>query len=247
MTKPGSSSSVVGVLLLLSSLLIEFHLCASEEQACKTAPDFSPCRALDKDTEYYCPTTRYCEWSELGFRQRLYLMQNLAYTGFSWNYMVVAPWEYTWFGGLPLTMQCTLEELGYDEDKHDCCNGHYEDYDWSDFSEEGYEDVLWAYKVIGYTQELWESGNKTAIEEETWEDYWWYELPEEVQMANKYYLCTNREIWDGVFLTSWEKDVELPGSYHVNTTVITVTPSASPIMYQSMVPAEDEEEMLKAP
>jgi len=118
--------------------------------------------------------------------------------------------DYTFFMGLDEKARLNLIELGYDEEgKHDCCNGHYYDYDWSDFDvTDGYGDILSTFASLGYNETSW---NDTS--DSLYENSWWDALPLQVQYDAYDWLCFNKELWNEVELPQWPRNATLPGMY----------------------------------
>lgn len=170
------------------------------------------CRTTHDDHEYYCPVKRYCLWSFYSPEMTATLQEKVGYIQPGWDYLFPSPIDQSYWSGLPESATQALRGLGYDEDKFDCCNSHYFQYDWNDFTKyEGYEMVLYALKMLGYTEEIWNSGTPVK-----YEDYFWHELPVEVQEAVFDGLCYTEELWNGYPLLTWSPDATLPGSYNTS-------------------------------
>lgn len=168
------------------------------------------CRPLEEDiVMYWCPTVRYCEWGYYGPEVQNHLGQ-MGYTQFEWQYIILSSdVDATSFYDHTHSVRQNLKGLGYDEDKHDCCNGHYGDYWWQDFFDyEGYDETINAIGVLGYNETSWNEG--WVME---YDDFWWNELPQEVQWAVYDGLCYTEELWNEFPLTLWGDDVTLPASY----------------------------------
>lgn len=117
----------------------------------------------------------------------------------------------TYWAGLPHKARQGLKGFGYDEDKFDCCNLHYGDYAWSDFEQyAGYEKVLKTFQMLGYDADTWAKGKGG-----TFDDYWWHELPWQVQDALFENLCYSEEIWNETPMLMWPWNATLPGSWNV--------------------------------
>jgi len=171
------------------------------------APTPAPCREISSDIDYFCPTQRYCEWNYFAFEQRQVLTFQLGYSGSEWNYESTNIIEETGFEDLNPFEKSALRDLGYNEDKHDCCLNHYTYYDWSDFTElEELSDVKEALELLGYNEEKWENDDGSDFDSFTWD-----ELPPPVKSALYESLCYNKELWDSTPLTAWPEDVLLPG------------------------------------
>lgn len=120
---------------------------------------------------------------------------------------VPSPVDATSYDTHPLSVQDSLRALGYDDDSHDCCNNHYADYDWADFDlAEGYGSVLTTFQALGYTQTLWDSGASVV-----YDDFWWDELPLQLQTALYDHLCYSRELWNQSPMSTWPSDAIVPG------------------------------------
>jgi len=174
---------------------------------------FQECRDPDQEghTQNYCPTIRYCSWNHYSSVPRSFLETGVGYDESSWNLEKDSQSlvDQTRFGALDEHVQLKLELLGYDEDKHDCCNNHYEDYDWEDFDiDDGLGMVLAALELIGYDETTWNAEDGVS----EYEDYTWEELPREIQFAATYSLCYTKETWDEIPLSEWSIDTILPGS-----------------------------------
>jgi len=171
------------------------------------------CRILDPNITYWCPVSRYCEFDFFDTPMQHFLSNSLGYSRTRWNFNGINPIEEQYFSGLDITIQKSLESIGFTEDKHDCCQNHYTSYDWEDFDPEyGFGEVLDAWVKLGYDEELWASGGASMYDE-----YDWDELPQDLQISISSALCYTRETWDGEPLTEWPEDVTLPGSYVTNS------------------------------
>jgi len=177
------------------------------------APAYSgiiPCRVLDPDSFYWCPATRYCEWNTLPTVQD-HLRRDLSYIKFEWDYLIApATTDETSFSDLTHITRESLKGLGYDEDRHDCCNSHFSEYAWSDFTEfDGYyAETLAALETLGYNETSWD---ESYVNEN--DDKWWNELSQAEQYAAYDGLCYNRELWNEFPLSMWDDVEDLPGSY----------------------------------
>ena len=173
-----------------------------------SSPTFAPCRELNPSVDYWCPAKRYCEWDYFDFAFRQVFTFQIGYTESDWNYEeTVNIVEATAFEDLEKFVKSGLRDLGFTEDKHDCCHNHYTAYAWDEFISEGMDDVLAAYEMIGYDKDKWDSGASTDFEEFDWD-----QLPREIRDALSKSLCYNRELWNEVPLTVWPENVILPGS-----------------------------------
>jgi len=132
------------------------------------------------------------------------LSLDLDYEEKSWNYEVPAESENIAFSELKSTSQDTLKTLGFDEDKHDCCNGHYLSYFWNELHDEARE----AWELLGYNEEMWESGGFSKYDEYDWDD-----LPRDIQLSASTHLCYSRELWDQEPLPLWPQNAILPGAF----------------------------------
>ena len=172
------------------------------------------CREKEGSMEYFCPTVRYCDWNSNPGPTRRFARQRLGYKMNSWNFLTVNTIEQTAFEELAVNIQKNLMQLGYQEDEHDCCQGHYESYDWFEFEDdEDYSGTLAALELLGYDEDKWTNDLVTE-----YDDYWWDELPEDVQFALSDELCYSKELWNEVPSNMWGDDVMLPGSYLVDET-----------------------------
>jgi len=173
----------------------------------------SNCRELDPTVYHWCPTKRYCSWANHTMDVRSFFTSDIGYSEMDWNYIQINPLETTYFGDLNATVQTGLGDLGYVEDTHDCCLGHYESYDWIDFDvEDGYGEVFTSLQQMGYDEGSWT--NSTATQ---WDDMWWDELPLEIQYAAYDGLCYTRELWNLIPTTLWpEETFEYPSSYYIS-------------------------------
>ena len=184
------------------------------------------CHRLHPKIEYFCPIKRYCEWSYYDFANRQYLRFQIGYDRSSWNYYTTLPYENTAFVFLPTTVQNGLTAFaGYDEDSYDCCQGHYNDYDWNDFEDESYEEVKQSLTILGYDQVKWDGGAAILYDELEWN-----ELPPDIQESLED-LCYTKETWDRVPLDLWPRQAKLPGQYEKKEEELsTISPSIQPPM-----------------
>jgi len=176
------------------------------------------CRELDPEIEYYCPTMRYCEWDSYPMGTKIFFRRNIGYRVPEWNYEEISQVEQTNFRNLRLGLRIDMNKLGYQEDTHDCCLGHYEQYSWDDLTKdeehtEYFWEVVTALKTLGYNKTTWDSGDGSP-----YDDFWWDELPTEVQDALNDGLCYNEQLWNGVPITLWNETTVLPGAWYMNTT-----------------------------
>lgn len=169
-------------------------------------PDFGACREIDTSKRYYCPVIRYCSWDFYSGRTRLFL-EDIGYVRGEWNCKGWSAVDLTNFESLATAAQNNLEAMGYDEDRHDCCNGHYSGYAWSDFDEsKGYKGVKDALIALGHDENSWTNGLPRR-----YDDSYWDELPLDVQQLAYDELCYTRELWDRRPLSKWPEDAQLPG------------------------------------
>lgn len=167
-----------------------------------------PCRTLDKDKHYFCPTFRYCEWDHYSGLSRTFL-GDIGYIRREWNFKngQVGDVDSTCFDALATVAQENLQALGYTRDKHDCCNMHYWNYAWNDFVEEdGYKGVKDAFEALGYDRLSWITQDPML-----YDDAYWDELPEDLRVLLENELCYTKELWDGVSINEWPENAELPG------------------------------------
>lgn len=172
-----------------------------------TTPTFDEsklCRSLNPLIDYFCPVKRYCEWNFWEVDTRLSLTKNLGYNEKTWNFERRAESDYTAFEELSGSSKKMLKGMGFDEDAHDCCNGHYESYLWSELHDEA--KVAW--EALGYDENTWESGGPSKYDEYEWDD-----LPKDIQLSAMTHLCYSRELWDEEPLPDWPQNVILPGSF----------------------------------
>ena len=188
-------------------LLLLGRTCYGEE----ISFEIEGCRTEGIDMEYFCPIVRYCEWDTFTATHQKFLKKEIGYKESEWNYEEISEIETTHFMGLDEEIQIKLEMLDYDEDKHDCCLGHYEDYDWIDFDpDDGFGETLAALELLGYNEELWEEG----IEIE-YDDMWWDELPLDIIHVLHDMFCYTRELWNEVTIPDWPIDADIPGSFRL--------------------------------
>ena len=207
--------------------------------------DHPPCRELDFDNFYFCPTKRYCAWDFYSNETRQFLRSRLRYTRRKWNYdfgRVNEEIEYNSFEELNSNQTSALEAIGFEEDSHDCCHNHYISYDWSELSDIDYIGVKTAWELIGYNEQNWMN---ISLQEliPPYDDYDWDELPIEVRNAARAELCYSKEIWDGEDISSWTNIAIIPGTYHLQNgsyEAVTFAPttqfSTSSINVQSDIP-----------
>lgn len=187
-----------------------------------SAPTFEGCRPKFDELVYFCPFERYCEWDYHSPERRTDFRTVIGYTGPTWNFQETSPVDELSFEGLTETQRGGLLNLGFDEDRHDCCQNHYNDYDWSDFDpNDGYGPVLQALKALGYNEIMWQNSIAAAYERFGWDD-----LPEEARWAAEE-LCYSKETWDQVDLTMWPLDADLPGVYWAKSGGPTPSPRGS--------------------
>lgn len=170
-----------------------------------------PCRTLSDDFYYYCPVERYCAWSHFPADVTRFVGDEIGYTRFQWEYFVPSTIDATYWDGLMERTRNGLKAFGYDYDRHDCCNVHYWEYGWADFTDnEGYEQVLAAVTALGYDQTTWDAG--ASVE---YADFWWADLPENVRDALYDGMCYTEETWNGNLPSiMWPEDADVPGSYN---------------------------------
>lgn len=138
----------------------------------------------------------------------------MGYRDESWNFEKTNPIEQTPLVELSKDIQDFYFQLGYNEVSHDCCLGHYEEYDWDDF-----DDVeRSALESIGYDEKTWNNELRNKNDDDYDYSLWgyknWDDLPSNVREVVRHYLCYNKELWDGKELSKWDLDhVVLPGSY----------------------------------
>lgn len=154
---------------------------------------------------------RYCPWSTYpSFITDDFLNAKVGYTQFGWDFFLSSPIEQTHWGGLSEAARQGLRGFDYDEDKFDCCNLHYWEYGWEEFTAyyDDYEPVLKAFQMLGFTEDLWNNDGTPD-----YADFWWAELPVEVQDALYDGLCYTEETWNGFPIVMWPTDFDIPGSY----------------------------------
>jgi len=188
----------------------------------KLQPD---CRNESPDFEYFCPLNRYCNWDSYLEEATSVLSRELSYDDNSWNYVTEnEDIEAKSYFELNSRQIGTLNGLGYTGDSHDCCQVHYDVYDWSDFSDSTHDGVRAALELIGYDEILWNAGIVTEDAGKFWDN-----LSEEQRSLLSLEMCYTKETWDGVIIPEWPDDVEIPGSRSLETEVIlTVSPTNFP-------------------
>jgi len=168
--------------------------------------DLGACRDIDTSKRYYCPVMRYCVWDFYSGSTRSFL-EETGYVRGEWNYKGVSSVENVIFESLATAAQTNLAAVGYDADRHDCCNNHYSNFAWSDFDEsKGYKGVRDAFAALGHDENSWT--NSVARK---YDDFYWDELPPAVQQIAYDELCYTRELWDKIPLGKWPIDAKLPG------------------------------------
>jgi len=193
-----------------------------------SAPTFNPlytdsCHTLDPKNLYYCPVRRYCDWLSYDFDDRSFLRLQLNYDKLTWNYEAYNEDEFIAYSLLPESVRTALTDFaGYDEDRHDCCQGHYYDYGWSDFDFEGMEEVKDAVILLGYDQLKWDNDIATPLDEMFWDD-----LTVEFQNAASAGLCYSRETWNEEPLDLWPSDAILPGQFELDAEPLILSPGAT--------------------
>lgn len=188
-------------------------------------PTFVGCRPRYDDTMYWCPFERYCEWDYYPLSVKTNYRLSVGYGRDDWNFVAESPVEAMSFSTLTDEQQAGLSDIGFNEDKHDCCLNHYNDYDWSDFDPEyGFQTVLDALETLGYNEVMWQNSIAAAYERFGWDD-----LPEQVQNA-AYEMCWSKETWNQEDLADWPFDAELPGSDYLITSIVpTFSPPPTPV------------------
>lgn len=185
---------------------------------------FPSCHSdIDPQTSF-CPIQRYCEWDYYDSATRRFLRRRLNYRENTWDYDGVKneDLEMTSFEDLLGTVRNALESIGFDEDSHDCCQVHYEDYDWSDFSGSDMADVKSAWILLGFNQRKWDNGASGDFDDFDWDD-----LSNKQQEALFEHLCYTKELWNEEPISDWPDDAILPGT-DTSTTSGTSLPTASP-------------------
>ena len=162
--------------------------------------------------EQWCPITRYApfrsqppefKWIGIVAILRLFPQQ--------WDYV----WHYNKLESKSYSAKTdnqlmVLDMLGYDEDKFDCCNNHYEDYDWEDFITDygdgmEYEDQVAALNALGYNEDNWENGGSETDEMS------WAMLSEYQQQMAASKLCWTEYLWDeSASLSEWRGKDGMP-------------------------------------
>ena len=198
------------------------------------------CRAIDPSSTYFCPVNRYCLWGQLDGAEQNYLVKNLKYSQQTWEYdnSLNENIELISFDGLGQDEQIALTTVGFDEESHDCCHGHYQDYDWSDFDGVDYDGVKRAWGLLGYNQGTWDLGLATEFD-----DYFWDELSDLQRLLLQEELCYTRELWNGRKLSQWPDSAIIPGSSAVETDE---TPAPSPVLTSTLTESIEETESLSS-
>lgn len=140
------------------------------------------------------------------------LFFDVGYAQTGWDYVdVPSPVDGSYWAALPHAARQALRGFGYFEDRHDCCNNHYWEYTWEEMTSYDYlENVTRAFELLGYNEKKWGAG---AITE--YMDYWFEELPWEIQLALYDDLCYTPELWNEVPLALWPRNATMPGSWNV--------------------------------
>lgn len=194
------------------------------------------CRPVDPRARYWCPVERYCEWDSFPTTRRATMRSEIGYSRTDWNYMVVNPVEKTRFEELGRDVREGLADLlGFDEDRHDCCQNHYEDYDWTELDVSQRE----ALSVLGHDEETWRDDEDEDDRRPTSSSRVWDDLSEEERNAARE-LCWTKETWDEVELTNWPDDAEIPGSTSARD--VHGRPNSADEIGQSSLYDEEEED-----
>jgi len=192
------------------------------------------CHKLNTEHDHYCPTQRYCGWNALTTQEKVLVRAKLGYSMNAWNYVRInQAIEKTSFVTLTEDERDALEIIGFNEDSHDCCHGHYEDYSWADFDIEGYEWVKYAWETFGYNQTTWDNGVLLESVDQFWDD-----LTEEQQTAMSEEVCYTRELWNQVPIPTWPDNVTLPGLIEP-TSQPTLIPTNNPTKIPSKKPSSN--------
>lgn len=121
----------------------------------------------------------------------------LSYTEQTWNLpgsAVVEELSYINLRGQSPAAIETIAAMGMSRDQWDCYINHYEDSSWSLLERNG---VQVFYRVLGWTEQLWDSDGAPPSD-----DKYWRQLSiEEKDAAIE--LCFRQETWDGIPLTAW--------------------------------------------
>ena len=170
------------------------------------------------DQSAYCPEGRYEQWSDLPrfYRTRV-LYYKLGYTASTWNFEPSeAFWnpleDSAWNSTIVSNVYDELEDLGYDEDKWDCCINHYEDFDWDEFVYWNYTEQIEAHEALGWTQDTYGSANATLWPAS--EFLSWKNLTEYQQFMAASKLCYTEETWDeSLALSDWPEGFAIPDAW----------------------------------
>lgn len=222
----GNSALTLCCLFLFYNTPIQGEQLTSEEPPTSTLKLFPFCRPNINPQTSFCPVQRYCDFDYYDVVTKRFFRNKLGYSRNTWNCNDgrKEDFESISFDELDDLEREALEMIGFDEDSHDCCHGHYEGYDWSDFSDN--PEVKEAWRLLGYNKVKWDLGRSTDFEELSWD-----ELSSEQQEALSEVLCYTKELWDGVSLLSWPQDAVIPGGdieLEITNTTTSSSPSVSP-------------------
>lgn len=175
-----------------------------------------------EDEPVYCPTERYEPWAVKRVLHKINsLFRILDYDEFEWNY------DHNLFGDLlkneieQYSFTSTqikdkqreeLLDMGYDEDKWDCCINHFEDYSWDEFLFYNLTEEIVALEALGWTNETYGSTNSELWPET--ENFYWVNLTAYQQEMASSKLCYVKETWDEELpLDEWPLDFEYPDAW----------------------------------
>ena len=203
------------ILFLLSSIV---RTNARRLRSMKNQRDMQVITKKPADEPLYCPTDRYNTWTTIPifYRTRVISMK-LGYTAATWNF---EPYELYWN---PLENHAwnstqvepfydDLANLGYDEDRWDCCINHYEEFELDEFLYWNYTEQIEAHYALGWTDETFRSDNASlwpATEFLPWNNLTEYQR---YMAASK--LCHTEETWDEkLALYNWPVGFAYPDAW----------------------------------
>jgi len=164
----------------------------------------------------WCPSQRYTQWESFPVKYRTRtLFLKLGYNADSWNF---EPLEWFWN---PIenfawndtrtkeTTHMYAAELGYDEDRWDCCINHYEGFDWKELETNNYTEQIDALSALGWSSESYGKRNSSVWPET--EGKYWQNLTEYQKFMAASKLCFTEETWDERLpLYEWPEDFDVP-------------------------------------
>lgn len=211
-SKKADKSSGKGIDARMKSL--ESSLTLAEVNSLKASLDEFEQR--EEEEESYCPAVRYRQWSSQPIKFKwLGLALTLGLFRRTWDYITPTNrFESEGWYAKSSTQMLVLNMMGYDEDKFDCCNNHYEDYDWVDFTTDygngmEYEEQIEALRALGYSKQAWDTGVGVPAEFMAWS-----ELTQNQRDLAASKLCWTELLWDQELpLPTWGEDAVLPDAW----------------------------------